>query len=781
MYCEDLKSCLSEINAYCNGQPTGRALLVNTENYDTYQQIRDTLEADKTKVCSYVSDSCPNTGLPNLEDALNQVTGAGCHVIVGLSQAAMLRSADYMDQLMGTLLEKPVRGYLIVLLDHCEQYLKKYFSVHPDIQKRVVLSADTASALPKIRLAADVEDCIGTSPMPNMRHLLAYFEQLTNASVTAKPEVSVVTKFSPSLFSKALYSVAACDNLYDGLRKKYSEIAAGTEKHFGNDAQWKYLAAKLSSLGTISAVAEDVFGSAINLQSHIGQVLAEEDENKTWLLWLAMKLFGAKGNKYLSRVLQNSTSVSDFEEHIYLDLLDMKHGDTSFHQCYTERKMLIDILPENLALLDKYCEKVGIYQKDAVYYLTDASEKEELAFMQCLAIYDYSEVELLDITANTFPSLNSYLQRFAFNVTNTKVPDGETELRDVLTGYFHQYKLQKLTNRIYPDFMGQVETYAQSRPYNKLQARSSVVSKMDKKNAQLFFFDALGVEYLAYIMARCEKYGLIAETSIAQCILPSITSKNKEFIQFFPSGAYDIKDLDELKHHSQVIDYEHCKYPVHLFRELEIIDAELKKIQSRLKQGHFEKAIIVSDHGASRLAVIHEQETDLLELEEKGQHSGRCCPSAVDPGIPFASYWDGYSILANYDRFKGSRKANVEVHGGASLEEVIVPIITLTKKPTDIDICFVDPVVILKGREPATITVFSNIPLHEPKLVVNEKVYIGQFGEDSRHAKFEMPELKRTKDMVADFYDGDKKLATDLAFRVQKGTQEQSLFKKMPF
>ena len=77
MYCEDLKSCLSEINAYCNGKTTGRALLVNTENYDTYQRIRDTLEADKTKTCSYVSDTCPNTGLPNLEDALNQVAGAG--------------------------------------------------------------------------------------------------------------------------------------------------------------------------------------------------------------------------------------------------------------------------------------------------------------------------------------------------------------------------------------------------------------------------------------------------------------------------------------------------------------------------------------------------------------------------------------------------------------------------------------------------------------------------------------------------------------------------------
>jgi hypothetical protein len=308
-----------------------------------------------------------------------------------------------------------------------------------------------------------------------------------------------------------------------------------------------------------------------------------------------------------------------------------------------------------------------------------------------------------------------------------------------------------------------------------------VISKIDKKKAQPYFFDALGVEYLAYILSRCEKYDLVAEVSVAQCCLPSITSKNKEFIQAFPCKVYDIKDLDELKHHSQVIDYERCKYPIHLFRELEIIDSELKKIQSRLKQGDFEKAVIISDHGASRLAVIREQETTLLELEEKGQHSGRCCPTETDPKIPFACYWDGYSILANYDRFKGGRKANVEVHGGASLEEVVVPIISLSKRPADVDICFIDSNIILKGKEPARITVFSSIPLHEPKLLVNGKVYIGTFSGDSQHVTFEMPELKRSKDWLADFYDGDKKMATDLAFSVKRGTQEQALFKKMPF
>ena len=781
MYCKDVNACFSEINAYCNGTPTGKVLLVNTESYDVYQQIRTRLEADITNNCIYISDRCPDeNNLPDLNDAIDSVTKTGCYVLMGLSQAAMLRSAVYMDQLMGILLEKPARGHSVVLLDHCEQYLKKYFAVHPDIQKRVVLTAGNTSVLPRIRVAVNKEECIGYIPYIGIRRLLAYFERLTDENVITNPEVAVVTSYSPRLFQNALYSVTACDGVYESLSKQYPEVAAGTEENFGTAEQWKYLAGLLRKHGTLSAIADVIFGSAINLQSHISDVIDENNPKKLWILWLTMKVFGAKGNKYLSKVLISSRSVSEFEEFIYLEILNYKYDEKDFRQYYTERKRLIDSLPENLMLLDVYCEKIGVFQEKAVYYLTDASEKEELAFMQCLATYDYSEEELLRITEITFPALHSYLQKFAFNVTNTKVPETDLELRDVLTEYFHQYKLQKLTNRIYTSFMDTVESFATTRPYNKLQARSMIVSKIDKKNTQLFFFDALGVEYLAYIMDRCNQYGLVAEVAVAHCELPSITSKNKEFIQFFSGGANDIKDLDELKHHSQVIDYEQCKVPVHLFRELEIIDAELKQIQSKLKQDYFEKAVIVADHGASRLAVIHEQETDLLELDEKGKHSGRCCPAEANPDIPYVSYWDGYAVLANYDRFKGGRKANVEVHGGASLEEVVIPIITLTKKPTDIDICFVNPVITLKGKEPASIIVYSNIPLSNPILIVNDKPYQGEFCEDSKHARFVMPELKRTKEWTADFYDDDKKLAEGLPFRVKKGTQEQMLFKK-PF
>lgn len=405
MYCKDVNACFSEINAYCNGTPTGRVLLVNTENYDVYQQIRTRLDADITKNCIYISDRCPDEhSLPDLDDAIDQATKAGCYVLMGLSQAAMLRSAAYMEQLMGILLEKSARGHSVVLLDHCEQYLRKYFTVHPDVQKRVVLTAGNTSTLPRIRVAVNKEECIGYTPYSGIRRLLAYFERLTDEKNILNPEVAVVTTYSPNLFRNALYSVTACDGVYESLVKKYPEISAGTEKEFGTDEQWKYLARLLQTSNTLSAIADTIFGSAINLQSHISEVIDENDSDKLWLLWLIMKVFGAKGNKYLSKVLARSKSVLEFEELIYMEILNYKKDEKDFHQYYIERKRMIDSFPENLMLLDVYCEKIGVFQENAVYYLTDASEKEELAFMQCLDMYDYSEEELLQITAITFPA-----------------------------------------------------------------------------------------------------------------------------------------------------------------------------------------------------------------------------------------------------------------------------------------------------------------------------------------------------------------------------------------
>jgi len=773
LLCGNIDSCFNEIKLYCGGEKTGHVLLVNTENYDQYHSVLNRLKTDpNVEQCIHVSEQCATDGFPRFPDILSMITGGGCYALAGVSQAAMLRSEDTLRQVIGSLLELPVSGHAIVLVDHCAAVIRERMAKSLKVARKVVLLEGEASALPRIRLARSQDACIGMKPLRGMKQLFSALESLSGAEAPQPPELTVVTAFSPALFKDSAFSVTECDSVYESLVKRHPCMLSGTAERDGTEEQWQKLVSLLEKTGSLPALSTEEFGEGTNYALCLDKVWNEGDSFRKWLLWLCMKLFGVSGNRYLPLVLANSAAVSDFETHLTMDLLDVGLSDPGFERYYIERKELIADLPENLPLIEAYCDRAGRYERDAVYYLTDASEKEKYTFMRCLSMYPYSEEELLQVTKRNFPALYLYLQRFPFTSANMKLAEKDTHLREELTDYFQAYKLQKLTNRITPEFLQTVEEYAKTRPYNKMQARASIVKSFPsefRETAQPFFFDALGLEFLAYVVAKCEEYDMIAEISVCRSELPSITVNNKEFFSLFAQETKEIGDLDDLKHHSQVIDYRKCKLPVHLFRELNIIDIQLRAIRSQLSQGIFDQAVVIADHGASRLAVIHEVERDaVIPLDEKAGHSGRCCLADSDPRIPFAAYENGFAVLADYSRFKGGRRANVEVHGGAALEEVLVPVITLSRRPKEQEICFVNPLVELRGKEKATITVYSNIPLAQPRLCVNGRFYTGLFGADQRYASFEMPELRRSKDYAADVYDGDKKLAAGLLFHVQR-------------
>lgn len=307
------------------------------------------------------------------------------------------------------------------------------------------------------------------------------------------------------------------------------------------------------------------------------------------------------------------------------------------------------------------------------------------------------------------------------------------------------------------------------------------MSDIDIKDAKVYFFDALGVEYLSYITERCEKYKLQAAIHVAHCELPSITSINLDFYKFFKplsdENGDDIslgtKELDELKHHSKDVDYRSCPEPVYLFRELEIISKELRRMRDILTSGAADKIVVVSDHGASRLSVLYQHECAFLELEEKGEHSGRCCKSEENPNIPEAAYENGYAILGNYDRFKGSRKANVEVHGGASLEETVVPIIEITRMPEKQNVYITNDFIEFHNKELVSIIIFSSEMLKFPRIIVKElgdQLYECVKPIIGRNYKFEIPEIKRSGSYTVDLFDGDKPIVKGLAFKTKKAT-----------
>ena len=355
----------------------------------------------------------------------------------------------------------------------------------------------------------------------------------------------------------------------------------------------------------------------------------------------------------------------------------------------------------------------------------------------------------------------------------------------LLDGYFQDYKYQKVINKILPEFMEVVAQQAVSRDYNViLQPRSSVIESIDCTQAQTYFTDAMGVEYLGFIMSRCRELGLMAKVTVCRSELPSITSRNKEFWDVFSTDQRPIitfDKIDKIKHHGEEgYDYSRAdrKLPIHLIRELELIDELLRKVKVNLANGNYDKAILVSDHGASRLAVIHETE-NLVEMASHGQHSGRCCPkSDVDVKPDNATDADDFWALANYDRFKGSRKANVEVHGGASLEEVVVPIIEISYlssavevklMPVDAPATFTGvPEILVSFRKKAAIKIFATQKLVDVSIEIDGHFYDAKAVDDNFYVVDAMPEIRRAKTYMVNVYACGNRIASDLPLRVKK-------------
>ena len=78
--------------------------------------------------------------------------------------------------------------------------------------------------------------------------------------------------------------------------------------------------------------------------------------------------------------------------------------------------------------------------------------------------------------------------------------------------------------------------------------------KIDVTNAQTYFTDAMGVEYLGYIMSRCYALELMAKITVCRCELPSITSRNKEFWDVLSTERFPIitvDKIDKIKHHGE--------------------------------------------------------------------------------------------------------------------------------------------------------------------------------------------------------------------------------------
>lgn len=764
----DIKSCIKKIDRYLS-KTDGQPLIIDVQNTsDLSAIVMHYKVGDNNIICA--SDYCNTDELPHVDAIFNKISNEDNPVfLTELSSFLKLSGENELRKIIKVFLSMSTKGHVVIITYQC----KKFLSYNdPRIDRRIAIVDGEKKETPKIIL---------TNSKALLPQKAIFYDGIQNfASIVENSnnnEVYIISSKHKKNFPNTLYRLSSLDKAYEAILHKDSMTSQLSEK-MGTDAQWRYALDLFKLKNSWLDIIDDKFGSHKTLE-HIIPSYDSLTEDDQWLYFIALKLCGSKNNNYLNMVLSKVFSTKEFTQQLCRYILNIDVDDKNYWQLYNERKVILNQISGCKNELCNYCDLVFGKNIDTIYYLTDVTQKE------CETIFKYLDQygekierkKLIDILSKVYPALYEYMQPYQFKNT-------------LLNEYFQEYKFQKVINKLLPSFVEIVEQQAKKRDYNSiLSPRSSVIEKLDKKNSQLYFIDAMGVEYLGFILSECANMNLDVHITVCRSELPSVTSRNKEFLNAFSDSSYpiiSIKDIDDIKHHGKdnYDYYKHSKLPIHLIKELEIIQKVLKKINTDLtSQNKLEKVFIISDHGASRLAVLYDNE-NIWEMSEKGEHSGRCClKSDVDRQPDCATDADDFWSLANYDRFKGGRKSNVEVHGGATLEEICVPVIELTRRSESAEIYLMPtnsididdtkiPEIEVSFRKKAALKIYSTTPISN--IVVNNNSYeVIEIG--NKYYSIEMYDIKKAGTYNADIYSGDNKIASKQFIVKKEGQHEKKL------
>ena len=693
---------------------------------------------------------------PRIADLLNDLaTLRGNIFLTGFTTCWKLTGAKELSSQLTAIAQMSIEGHVVVLCFQCGDYL----SFRDFRLNRLVYSVDSVDSVatpkPHIVFANPMLQVKNGDWVKGIQNLPAFIE------TTDADTLYVKTKHHPEEYPYALFRISEEANPYDALCR-IDQSTEAMAKDMGTDEQWAYALTLLQEQGDwVNAINHEI-GLYSNLELFIN---ASQDytDAKKWLYFIALKRFGAK-NKCLDLASQKAHAYEELVHWIVRGLVDLDCKSPDFWKLYDCRKAILNQMEVSDDEVLDYCRYIKCKKKDALYYLTDSHRLEKELILECIADYSgsLSYNELRSVLQHIYPDLYAYLMPYKFNAA-------------LLNRYFEDYKFCKLENRITPEFYSLVEDQAVKREYNLLlPVRSEKIESVDMSGAFAYFIDAMGVEFLGYISEKSKQKKLLPKITVCRSELPSITSRNKEFLAVFAEHnvqCKNIKQIDDIKHHgAENFTLENSPYPTHLIRELEIIDHVLDLIKLDLAKGNYAKAILVSDHGASRLVVLKNQLID-GEFDAKGTHCGRVCAYTEQTGsVPMivqAGENDEYAVVANYERFKPGRLMGVEVHGGATLEEVAVPIIELSYVPGDIEIIVQTPLVMSSIRKPPIIEFYSTTKIDDIAVNVGNTEYKANT-TDGHSFSIEMSKRTRANTYTADVYAGGTMIATGLEFRIEK-------------
>ena len=253
------------------------------------------------------------------------------------------------------------------------------------------------------------------------------------------------------------------------------------------------------------------------------------------------------------------------------------------------------------------------------------------------------------------------------------------EKHSELSDYMDEYRLQKCINAVSDEF---VEKAFRISVPDEIVRRAVLLSDFkDDKETALLVVDALGVEYVPYLLERCTAHRFVAKVvECARVNLPTSTPFNPVDKEWGVEGRYQkYNDFDALLHssfdtHSEALEAE--------LRELDI--GVMSCVEKLLT--YYRRVVLTADHGSTRLAVIARRDGkshDIKEFVEKidimdWRYAKRRCTEYLESDLVHEPLGD-FVLVKGYNRFSKSGAPGFEMHGGATVEEQVVPFLVIER------------------------------------------------------------------------------------------------------
>ncbi|NLY01888.1 MAG: BREX-4 system phosphatase PglZ [Rhodopirellula sp.] len=256
---------------------------------------------------------------------------------------------------------------------------------------------------------------------------------------------------------------------------------------------------------------------------------------------------------------------------------------------------------------------------------------------------------------------------------------------EALEGYFKEYRALKMAGHVTPEFYSKVERVV---PPGSVQSRDAIVQRYASDNrCALLVVDAMGAEWLPMLVTLARERNLgVDSLGLGEAHLPTSTQFNNIH---WPDGARrlaDIKRFDNIAHNGAE-PHEVRRPEENLAEALDVIGAKvLPQVEYGLAQ--FERVLVTADHGTSRLAALAwqseprlartlscEEGAEVRDWRYRDRATQGECPSEMEETLD-GKYW----VVRGYDRLpKKGGGQGFELHGGATLEERLVPVVIFSR------------------------------------------------------------------------------------------------------